>query len=223
MTARDNAIPGSNMTIEDKKRTIRTSKGIREYTYLGCPLTRNRSAWCFRICIPDVEGHGNCGRVAPHGLKGRTQLAIESQNRKQRQMHLEKLERMYLAAPYNENLDPGISVSEGETDIVVSIGRGLLDAAGRVPDSICIKTMNDAALCAVSSLVSSNIVLTASFNASLTGAVPSGELLARGRFVGMSGSHYLAESILADSEGREIGRGDGRFVQSDVPSSAEGE
>jgi hypothetical protein len=41
----------------------------------GCPLTRNRSPWCFAICTPQ-DGHGDCGRIAPHTLLGRTQLAI---------------------------------------------------------------------------------------------------------------------------------------------------
>jgi hypothetical protein len=29
-----------------------------------------------------VDGHGLCGRVAPHALKGRTQLAIEACKRR---------------------------------------------------------------------------------------------------------------------------------------------
>lgn len=41
----------------------------------GCPLTKNRSPWCFRLCIP-VAGHGECGRIAPHSLVGRTERAI---------------------------------------------------------------------------------------------------------------------------------------------------
>lgn len=41
----------------------------------GCPRTRNRTNWCFRWCIP-TDGLGACGRVAPHGFMGRTQLAI---------------------------------------------------------------------------------------------------------------------------------------------------
>ena len=57
-------------------RSVRTKKGVKKYTYLGCPLTRNRSAWCYRICPPDAEGHGRCGRVAPHSLKSSTQMAI---------------------------------------------------------------------------------------------------------------------------------------------------
>ncbi len=48
---------------------------VPEYTCLGCPLTRSRSLWCHRMCVP-VEGLGLCGRVAPHAVPGRTQEAI---------------------------------------------------------------------------------------------------------------------------------------------------
>lgn len=206
-----------------KKKTIRTIKGIREYTYLGCPLTRNRSAWCFRICVPDKEGRGQCGRVAPHGLKGRTQLAIEGQNRKQRRFHLEVLERQYLTGPHIQSLDPGISIAEGEADILVPLRKELQDPSGRLRSSICINVMNDAATYAVSSLVGRGGTHTESFNVSLTDTVPSGDLLARGCFVGMSGSRYLAESILVDSEGREIGRADGVFILSQTTVLGESE
>ena len=199
--------------MEAEKKRIRTRSGVREYTYLGCPLTRNRSAWCFRICVPDREGHGHCGRVAPHGLKGRTQLAIERHGRKQRlTTRLEQLETSYLTAPYNEYHDPGISLSEGEADIVIPIQDKLKNASGTFPASVCIKAMNDSAVFAVSSLTVDAIAQTVNFNATLNRAAPTGDLLARGRFVRMSDTHYLAESILTDSTGTEIGRGDGVFV-----------
>ncbi len=191
---------------------MRTAKGVREYTYLGCPLTRNRSAWCFRICVPDTEGHGHCGRVAPHGLKGRTQLAIESHDHKSRKSQLQNLEFLYLEAPGNELIDPGISVSEGETDIMIPLPAELLSAGGNTLSTLCFRVMNDSAYYAVSSLLGRTSVVTLSFNASLTRALPSGELLARGRFVGMSGNRYLADSILTDSSGTEIGRGEGVFA-----------
>lgn len=44
----------------------------------GCPLTRNRSVWCYGMCTPR-DGLGVCGRVAHHAIKGRTQLAIAAQ------------------------------------------------------------------------------------------------------------------------------------------------
>jgi hypothetical protein len=84
--------------METKKKTVRTSSGLKEYTYLGCPLTRNRTPSCFRLCIPDTEGQGECGRVAPHSLKSRIQLGIEEHKRKRLDEHTRKLERMYLGA-----------------------------------------------------------------------------------------------------------------------------
>ncbi len=54
-------------------RRVRTR--VPDYTFLGCPLTKSRTAWCHRVCTP-VQGRGACGRVAPHALVGRTQEAI---------------------------------------------------------------------------------------------------------------------------------------------------
>ena len=208
--------PSQRLQMTSQKRTVRTARGTRDYTYLGCPLTRNRSAWCFRICLPDKAGQGHCGRVAPHGIKGRTQLAIEGHGRRLLSARFEQLETAYLTTPYNEYHDPGIRVSEGEADIVVPMQEKLRNASGAFPASVCIKAMNDSTVFAVSSLTSDTIVRTVNFNATLTRSTPTGELLARGRFVGMSGTHYLAESILTDSTGLEIGRGDGVFVDDGV-------
>ena len=41
----------------------------------GCPQTKNRTPWCFGFCIPE-DGLGDCGRIAPHSLIGRTDGAI---------------------------------------------------------------------------------------------------------------------------------------------------
>ncbi len=48
----------------------------------GCPRTKSRSNWCHAWCAPRQDGSGDCGRVAPHGIVGRTQAAIL--NHKQR-------------------------------------------------------------------------------------------------------------------------------------------
>ncbi len=64
------------------KKKRKSSKGLIKQNHLGCPLTLNRSFWCFGLCIPDSENRGHCGRIAPHGLKGRTQLAIEGHKNK---------------------------------------------------------------------------------------------------------------------------------------------
>ena len=69
--------------MKTEKRKIKTTKGLKEYTYLGCPLTKNRSPWCFRICELNADGTGFCGRIAPHGFKSRIQLGIEDFKKKQ--------------------------------------------------------------------------------------------------------------------------------------------
>jgi len=53
----------------------RERKRVPEYTCLGCPLTKSHSLWCHGLCVPK-EGIGECGRVAPHSVTGRTQQAI---------------------------------------------------------------------------------------------------------------------------------------------------
>jgi hypothetical protein len=58
-----------------------TRKGLR-MSRLGCPLTLNRTPWCYGLCIPDEEKKGYCGRVSPHALKGRTSTAIENFKRR---------------------------------------------------------------------------------------------------------------------------------------------
>ncbi len=63
------------------KKTVKRHRKIGKYTYLGCVMTKNRSPWCFRMCRPDGEGHGLCGRVAPHTLKGRIQLSVINYDR----------------------------------------------------------------------------------------------------------------------------------------------
>lgn len=209
------------MARKTTKKRVRTSKGLKEYTYLGCPLTRNRSPWCFRLCTPDAEGHGHCGRIAPHALVGRIQAGIQEYNKKQRAAHWRKLESMYLAAPCNEHYAPGIRVSEGEAEIVIPIQEKFLDAAGSVHGSVYHRAMNDAALFAVSSLVPKKLVLSTGFDIQLSGTIAEGELIARGRVIGVSEEHCLAEAVLVDGEEEELGRGAGAFVTTETPLSSD--
>ena len=59
---------------------IKKIKGLKHHTYLGCSITRNKTAWCYRICPPDEKGIGQCGRIAPHSLKSAIQIGIEKHN-----------------------------------------------------------------------------------------------------------------------------------------------
>jgi acyl-coenzyme A thioesterase PaaI-like protein len=204
------------------KKTVRTARGIKKYTYLGCPLTRNRSAWCYRLCTPNVNGRGRCGRIAPHSMKSRIQLGIEAHNKKLAAAHYEKLERDYLSAPCNKYFDAGIRVFEGNADIVIPIRKKFLDATGSVHSSFCYQAMSDAALYSVNSLVRHGTVVPTHFSAVLTRSVDAGEVVARGRFVGTSEAHYLAEAVLTDPEGEEIAHGTAVFEIREAPLTKDG-
>ena len=54
---------------------------LPDYRGRGCVQTKNDSKWCNQFCVPDAEGKGDCGRIAPHALKGRTQVAILEHNK----------------------------------------------------------------------------------------------------------------------------------------------
>jgi hypothetical protein len=64
-------------------RTVRLKKSFTRKEW-GCPRTKNRSNWCHAWCTPRA-GIGDCGRVAPHALLGRTQQAILSHKLRQGQ------------------------------------------------------------------------------------------------------------------------------------------
>jgi acyl-coenzyme A thioesterase PaaI-like protein len=77
--------------------------------------------------------------------------------------------------------------------------------------------LDNAAFFAVNSLVEDVFVLTTSFTTYLTRPVSEGQVRAVGRVVNQNKSQFLAESVLFDSTGREIGRATGLFVRSRIP------
>ena len=200
--------------METKLRTVsvKTSKGPKEYTFLGCPHTRNRTPWCFRLCSPGEEGEGDCGRVAPHSLRGRTDHALQVHHRKRVEEHLRKLERMYLAGSANQYLDAGIEVSDGKAEIVVPIQEKFLDATGAVHESIYFGAMVDAARFAATSAAGAVVLTAVGFTMNLAGSVSEGDILVRARLMGNSEGHFLVEAALTDSKGEEIGRANGAFT-----------
>jgi hypothetical protein len=58
-----------------RARDVRRSRPLPPYRYLTCAYNGHQVSWCRGLCEP-IDGHGQCGRVAPHALIGRTQLAI---------------------------------------------------------------------------------------------------------------------------------------------------
>jgi hypothetical protein len=59
----------------NRRLVKRERSRVPEYTVLGCPLTKSHSLWCHGLCAPK-NGIGLCGRIAPHTVPGKTQMAI---------------------------------------------------------------------------------------------------------------------------------------------------
>lgn len=135
--------------------------------------------------------------------------------------HFRKLERLYARAPINEFFRPTLSVTEGEAEVVSEADRRFFHAAGAVHGSVYFKMLDDAAFFAANSLVPDVFVLTASFNTYLMRPVAEGTLTARGRCVSHSRRIILAESVLLDASGREIARGSGSFMKSQIALTAD--
>ena len=127
------------------------------------------------------------------------------------------LENMYAAAPINEIYNPVMTVSEGEAEIEIAISEKYHHSAGGVHGSVYFKMLDDAAFFASNSFERDVFVLTTSFTTYITRPVSEGSLKAIGKVVNKNKTQFIAESVVYDSKGNEIGRGNGVFVRSKLP------
>jgi uncharacterized protein (TIGR00369 family) len=134
-----------------------------------------------------------------------------------KEKHFRCLESMYAAAPINEYYKPIMEVGEGEATIEIEISEKYFHAAGAVHGSVYFKMLDDAAFFAANSLETEFFVLTTSFTTYFTRPVSSGTLRSVGRVVNFNRTQFISESIVYDSKGNEMGRGNGIFVRSKFP------
>ncbi len=135
--------------------------------------------------------------------------------------HFRKLENMYAGARINQFFRPRLSVQQGRTELRLTVRPDFFHAAGAVHGSVYFKAMDDSAFFAASSLVDDVFVLTTSFNVHLLRPIAAGEMIARGTVVNQARSVILAESVLEDGDGHQLGRGIGTFVRSRMPLTEE--
>lgn len=133
--------------------------------------------------------------------------------------HFVALQNMYLAAPISELYGPTIEISDSEATIEIAVSERFFHAAGALHGSVYFKMLDDAAFFAANSLEREVFVLTTSFTTYLTRPVSSGTLRSVGRVVNRNRTQFIAEAVLHDSEGNQIGRGSGVFVRSELPLS----
>jgi len=135
--------------------------------------------------------------------------------------HFRKLERMYHAAPVNEYFRPVLKVSEGAAELEIPVRKEFFHSAFAVHGSVYFKALDDVAFFAVSSLVTDVFVLTVSYTIYLTRPISEGALVAKGSVVHRSRQLFLAEAVLFDQQSRQIGRGNGSFMRSQIALSPE--
>lgn len=135
--------------------------------------------------------------------------------------HFRRLEQMYLGAPCNEYYQPKIKIERGIAEVIIPIQPKFFHAAKAAHGSIYFKAIDDAAYFAVNSLVPDVFVLTVSLNVQLIKPISEGSLKCSGKVIYFSSRFYFAEAIAYNSEGREIARGTGNFVKSNIALSPE--
>ena len=131
--------------------------------------------------------------------------------------HYESLVSMYAAAPINDIFKPRMTLSEGHAEIEIELSERYHHSAGGVHGSVYFKMLDDAAFFAANTLEPEFFVLTTSFMTYITRPVSSGPMRSIGRVVNRNKSQIIAESVVYDAEGREIGRGSGIFVRGKLP------
>jgi uncharacterized protein (TIGR00369 family) len=130
--------------------------------------------------------------------------------------HFRKLERMYVRAPGNDFYAPRLTIAHAAAELVIPIDRRFYHSGGGAHGSVYFKALDDAAFFAVNSLVEDVFVLTVTFTTYLTGPISEGAMHARGHVVHAARSFFVAESVVCDTDGKEIGRGSGPFTRSRI-------
>jgi len=128
--------------------------------------------------------------------------------------HYKSLVRMHDAVKINEFYQPTLVVSEGAAEIEMELTEKYHHADGGVHGSVYFKMLDDAAWYAANSLELEYFLVTVSFTTYITRPVSSGKMKAVGKVVNKNKNQFISESVVYDSDGREIGRGNGVFVRS---------
>ena len=135
--------------------------------------------------------------------------------------HYRKLERMYLNAPVNEYYAPEIHISEGQAQVSIPVRPDFFHAANAVHGAVYFKLLDDSSFFAANSLVEDVFILTVSYNVYFTRPVTEGLMKANAKVVQASRRLIIAESVVVDSEEREIARGSGTFMRSMIKLTEE--
>jgi uncharacterized protein (TIGR00369 family) len=133
--------------------------------------------------------------------------------------HYTKLENMMHSAPFIRLTGAKVSIKKGEAHITLPVKKDFYHAAGAMHGALYFLALDNAAFFAANSLVENIFVLTTSFTTYITRPVSEGVVTAIGKVVNQNRSQFICESVLYDSNGKEIARATGIFVRSKIPLS----
>ena len=137
------------------------------------------------------------------------------------QLHYRALEALYASAPVNRLFSSTLTIPEpGRSVIEFAVDDAFHHAAGAAHGTIYFKMLDDAAFYATNSLVSDRFLLTTAFNLLFTKPIKQGPVRAEGRWISGRRRVFIADAVLIDGEGDEIGRGTGTFMRSQIPLSS---
>lgn len=131
-------------------------------------------------------------------------------------IHYRGLEALYSLAPTNKYYQPRMTVSDSEAEIEIDVKPDFFHTAGAVVGSVYFKLLDDAAFLAANSLEKEVLLLTTSFTTYITRPVAKGIMRAVGKVVNYNRTQWIAESVVYDSDDREIARGSGVFVRGKI-------
>ncbi len=134
------------------------------------------------------------------------------------QNHFTQLENMYLSGKINQELykSVAITVKEKSATITMHVEESYFHAGNSLHGSVYFKMLDDAAYFAVNSVVTDCFVYTTSFNIQLLRPVKSGKITAVGELKFASKNLFVADAILYDEKNREVARGSGNFMKSNI-------
>ena len=110
-----------------------------------------------------------------------------------------------------------VTFGDDTAEIKFQVRNDFFQAAKAMHGDLYFLALDNAAFFAVQSLVDDVFVLTVTFTTYMTRPVSEGALRSVGKVVHKGKTQFIAESILYDSEDREIGRASGVFTRGKTP------
>lgn len=131
------------------------------------------------------------------------------------EQHFARLEKIYLAAPINNDIYRGtdIKISEERAEITTRVEEKYFHTGRSLHGSVYFRMLDDAAYFAVNSIITDAFIYTVSFNLHITRPVTGGIIKSIGRVKFKSKNLYIAESTLYQ-EDQVVAFGTGNFMKS---------